>query len=174
MFGTCLGSKSIETFRIRDTCFIVRLPPLNNHYENSRLKKPNRHWSIQNVLKQWCDTKNSSVSCEFHQAMNHLIFAHLCFFIAFKCSTSMIESQKSSAGLSPMRKPVSNKKIQESDELCEAAVVSCSSSFLEQMHYFQICTMFHQKSISSLQDLLQNQSLETVPISIIYTVFWHE
>ena len=34
----------------------------------------------------------------------------------------MIEPQKSSAGLSPMRKPVSSEKIQESDELCEADV----------------------------------------------------
>ena len=73
--------------------------------------------------KQWCDTKNSSVSWELHHAMSHLIFAHI------SVSSSRLNAvhqwsnpKKSSAGLSPMKKPVSSEKNQESDELCEADV----------------------------------------------------
>ena len=46
--------KSKETFRIRDTCFIVRLPPLNNHYDCSFLIFRNvQHNFLSMKIRVW-------------------------------------------------------------------------------------------------------------------------
>ena len=42
------------------------------------------------------------------------------------------------------------------------------------MYDFQKCTMFLQKWISNLQDLPQNQNLETVPVCIVWQYYPHD
>ena len=49
--------------------------------------------------------------------------------------------------------------------------VSCTSNLLEQMYGFRKCTMFLQKWILNLQNLPRSQSLETVPICIVWPYF---
>ena len=52
-------------------------------------------------------------------------------------------------------------------------IVSHTSNLLEQMYDFQKCTMFLQKWILNPQDLPQNQSLETIPICIVWQYYPH-
>ena len=52
--------------------------------------------------------------------------------------------------------------------------VSCTSNLLKQMYDFRRCTMFLQKWISNLQDLLRSQSLETVPVCIVWQYYPHD
>ena len=52
--------------------------------------------------------------------------------------------------------------------------VSRTSNFLEQMYDFQKRTMFLQKWILNLQDLLHSQSLETVPVCIVWQYYPHD
>ena len=51
--------------------------------------------------------------------------------------------------------------------------VSYTSNWLEQTYDIQMCTKFTLRSILSLQDLLQNRSLETVPVCIVWPCFPH-
>ena len=52
--------------------------------------------------------------------------------------------------------------------------VSYTSNILEEMYDFQKRTMFLQKWILNLQDLPRSQSLETVPICIVWQYFPHD
>ena len=52
--------------------------------------------------------------------------------------------------------------------------VSWTSNLLEQMYDFRKCTMFLQKWISNLQDFPQSQSLETVPVCIVWQYYPHD
>ena len=52
--------------------------------------------------------------------------------------------------------------------------VSCTSNLLEQTYDFQKRTMFLQKWILNFQDLLRSQSLETVPVCIVWKYFPHD
>ena len=52
--------------------------------------------------------------------------------------------------------------------------VSCTSNLLEQMYDFRKCIMFLQKWILNLQDLPQSQSLETVPVCIVWQYYPHD
>ena len=52
--------------------------------------------------------------------------------------------------------------------------VSYTSNLSEQMYDFQNRTMFHPKWILNPQDLLQNLSLETVPVCIAWQYFPHD
>ena len=52
--------------------------------------------------------------------------------------------------------------------------VSYTSNWLERIIDFRKCTMFLQKWILNPQDLLQNWSLETVPICIVWQYFPHD
>ena len=63
--------------------------------------------------------------------------------------------------------------ISDSVELCETEVCFLHIQLIEQMYDFQKRTMFLQKWILNLQDLPQNQSLETVPVCIVCSVTPH-
>ena len=66
-----------------------------------------------------------------------------------------------------MRKPASTEMTSASVELRETEMfVSCTYNLLVQMFGFQKCTKFHLKLTSSLQGLLQNQSLEVIQVYI--------
>ena len=52
--------------------------------------------------------------------------------------------------------------------------VSCTSNLLARTYDFRKCTEFLLMLILRLQSLLQNQSLETVPICIVWQCFPHD
>ena len=52
--------------------------------------------------------------------------------------------------------------------------VSHTSNWLEQTYDFQKCTIFHLMLMLNPKDLLQNRSLETVPVCIVWQCFPHD
>ena len=58
--------------------------------------------------------------------------------------------------------------------LAKLKFVSYTSNWLEPTYDFPKCTMFHLMWILNPQDLLQNRSLETVPICIVWQCFPHD
>ena len=171
------------------SCFIVRLPPLHNHYDSSFLIFRNvqhnflsmkiRVWRSQIDIgqfkmfwEQWCDTKNSSVSWELHHAMRHLNFAHISVSSSRFYAVHQWSNPKNQArDCRPWGNLYQAKKFRNPMNCVKLMFVSCTCSLLNQMRYFQMCTMIDQKSISSLQDLPQSQSLEIVPICIVVLRF---
>ena len=93
----------------------------------------------------------------FHVTLNHLRFRWFCF--CEERNTSITKSQRSRAGIPSMRK---------------MRFVSCTSNLLVQMYDFQKRTEVHLKSTLSLQDLTRSQSLETVPVCIVWLYFPHD
>ena len=79
---------------------------------------------------------------------------------------------KSRAGIPSNLNPASKEMISDSVELCvNMKFVSYTSNLLEQMYDFQKHIMFTQKWIFSPQDVVQNRSLETVPVCIVWQCF---
>ena len=71
--------------------------------------------------------------------------------------------------------PASKEMICDSVQLCETEVCFLHIQFMgTNMYDFQKCTMFLQKWILNLQDLLRSQSLETVPVCIVWQYYTHD
>ena len=92
-----------------------------------------------------------------------------------KWNTSMKRSQKSRAGLPPLRTPASREMISASVELCETEVCSLHISNL----WWEMCdcqkyTSFLPKSMSNLQYPQKNLNTKGVPIYFVVQCFPHD
>ena len=82
-----------------------------------------------------------------------------------------IRSHNSRASKPSNLSPVSKEMISDSVELGETAVCFLHIQLVGKMYDFRKCTMFFQKWISNFQDLPRSQSLETVPVCIVWQYY---
>ena len=115
----------------------------------------------------YCETSDV---CDHHHQVSTIDLKHEKHFQEQKT----IRTHNSRAGNPSNLSPVSRERCFQILLNCEKQqLVSCTSNSVEQRYDFRKRTMFLQKWILNLQDLPQSQSLETVPVCIVWQYFPH-